>query len=64
MVHARSTHQDSAENLLALTGGPPMVQIALDLDDDRTRIRCAGIDGATVPAPLLRLVRALTGETA
>jgi hypothetical protein len=58
-----STQQYSAERLLALSGGLPVVQIALDLDTDRTSIRIAGIDGDAVPPPLLRVGHALTGET-
>jgi hypothetical protein len=64
MVHARSTHQDSAKPLLALSGGLPVIQIVLDLESDLTSIRSAGIDGAAVPRLLPRPGRALTGETA
>jgi hypothetical protein len=63
MVHARSTHQDSAKPLLALSGGLPVIQIVLDLDNDLTSIRSAGIDSVAVSA-LILLGRALTGETA
>ena len=63
MVHARSTHQDSAKPLLALSGGLPVIQIVLDLDNDLTSIRSAGIDSVAVLA-LIQLGRALTGETA
>jgi hypothetical protein len=63
MVHARSTHQDSAKPLLALPGGLPVIQIVLDLDNDLTSIRSAGIDSVAVSA-LILLGRALTGETA
>ena len=63
MVHARSTHQDSAKPLLALSGGLPVIQIVLDLDNDLTSIRSAGIDSVAVSA-LTLLGRALTGETA
>jgi hypothetical protein len=63
MVHARSTHQDSAKPLLALSGGLPVIQIVLDLDNDLTSIRSAGIDSVAVLA-LILLGRALTGETA
>ena len=63
MVHARSTHQDSAKPLLALSGGLPVIQIVLDLDNDLTSIRSAGIDSVAVSA-LILLGRAPTGETA
>jgi hypothetical protein len=65
MAHAHSpTHQDSAEHLRTLSGGLPVIHIVLNLDNDLTSIRSAGIDGAAVPPLLLRLGRALTGETA
>jgi hypothetical protein len=63
MVHARSTHQDSAKPLLALSGGLPVIQIVLDLGNDLTSIRSAGIDSVAVLA-LILVGRALTGETA
>jgi len=59
---------DSRENtavlddLLLASGGRPIIQIVLDPDDDAISIRCAGLDGAAVPALVLRLGRALTGS--
>jgi hypothetical protein len=58
-----STHQDSAAHLRGLAGGLPVIQIVLDLGNDLTSIRGAGIDRVAVLA-LILLGRALTGETA
>jgi hypothetical protein len=59
---------DSRENtavlddLLLASGGKPVIQIVLDPEEDVISIRAAGLDGAAVPALVLRLGRALTGE--
>jgi hypothetical protein len=50
------------EELLAVSGGKPIIQIVLDPEDDVISIRTAGIDGAAVPRIVLRLGRALSGE--
>ncbi len=46
--------------LLASSGGRPVIQIVLDFENDLTSIRSAGVDGAAIPALILRLGRALT----
>ena len=57
--HGKTTLVDQ---LLAQSGGLPIIQLVLDLDNDLTSIRCAGLDWAAVPGLLLRLACALTGE--
>jgi hypothetical protein len=50
------------EDLLLASGGRPVIQILLDPEADVISIRTAGLDGAAVPALVLRLGLALTGE--
>jgi len=50
------------EELLLASGGKPVIQIVLDLEEDVISIRTAGLDGAAVPALILRVGRALTAE--
>jgi hypothetical protein len=40
-----STHQDSAAHLRGHAGGPPSIQIVLDLESDLTSIRSAAAEG-------------------
>lgn len=57
------TDQDSLEQLLAQSGGLPIIQLVLDLDNDLTSVRCAGLNWVAVPGLLLRIACALTGDT-
>jgi hypothetical protein len=58
------TPATSLPGLLAVSGGRPIIQIVLDLENDVTSIRSAGVDGAAIPALILRLGEALSGPQA
>jgi hypothetical protein len=64
MAHSHySKHEDAAVPLLG-SGGVPVIQMGLALENDLTRIHTAGADDATVPCRPVRPGRALTGVTA
>jgi hypothetical protein len=50
-----------ASALLAASDGHPAVLIVLDPENDTIRVRCAGVDPATVPVFLQRLGRLVGG---
>jgi len=61
MIDSR-TDANVLDDLLLASGGRPVIQIVLDPEDDVVSIRAAGLDGAAVPAIVLRLGKALTGS--
>jgi len=58
-------HQDDAaiQELLAVSGGKPIIQIVFDPETDETSIRSVGFENANVPHFILTLGRFLTGES-